>query len=172
MSSLASALGLRAAAAASSSLPVPNNAPAFLGFHFLFAYGILSSRTLKQYYGIDHNAAPREDLARYGEAAVRAGKLTARRLGMLRRNEAAHANAVENYALLVAALAFATFARVEPHLVNRAGLAYTAARVAYGVVYILIDHPRWSQLRGVCWWTGNVSCLWLLWTAWGKLNAV
>ncbi|KAI0172928.1 hypothetical protein GGR52DRAFT_428549 [Hypoxylon sp. FL1284] len=169
MAPLASALGLRAASS-SSPAAVPNNAPAFLCFHFVFAYGVLSSRTLKQWYGIDHNASPREDLARYGDAAVRSGRITQRQLDMLRRNEAAHANAVENYALLVAALGFATFAGVEPRHVNRAGLVYTAARVAYGLVYVLVDHPLWSQVRGVTWWTGNISCLWLLWRAWGKLN--
>ncbi|KAI1765791.1 hypothetical protein GGR53DRAFT_489071 [Hypoxylon sp. FL1150] len=164
MASLASALGLRAASF------VPNNAPAYLGFHFIFAYGVMSSRTLKQYYGIDHNESPREDLAKYGEAAVRSGKITARQLGMLRRNESAHANAVENYTLLVAAMAFATFAGVESRYVNRAGLVYTFARIAYGLVYVLVEHPTWSQIRGLTWWTGNVSCLWLLWRAWGKLS--
>ncbi|KAI1399271.1 hypothetical protein F4819DRAFT_465745 [Hypoxylon fuscum] len=167
MASLATTLGLRAA----SSISTPHNhAPAFLGFHFLFAYNILSSRALKQYYGIDHNASPREDLAKHGDAAVRSGKITQKQLDMLRRNEAAHANAVENYALFGAAMSFATLARVEPQYVNRAGLVYTAARVAYGLAYILIDHPLWSRIRGVMWWTGNVSCLWLLWRAWGKLS--
>ncbi|KAI1778828.1 hypothetical protein F4818DRAFT_455111 [Hypoxylon cercidicola] len=170
MASLASALGLRATS--SSTLFVPNNAPVFLGFHFLFAYGILSSRTLKQYYGIDHNVSPREDLAKYGEAAVRSGKITARQLGMLRRNESAHANAVENYALLVAAMCCATFARVDPRYVNRAGFVYTAARMTYALAYILIDHPKLSQIRGITWWTGNLSCLWLFWKAWAKLNEV
>lgn len=65
MSSLLTALGLRGA----SATTIPNYAPAFVGFHFLYAYG-LSSRTLKQWYGIDHNASPREDLTKYGETAV------------------------------------------------------------------------------------------------------
>ncbi|KAI0599559.1 hypothetical protein F4775DRAFT_550406 [Biscogniauxia sp. FL1348] len=167
MLSLATALGLRASPLSPDTLP--NHAPGYLIFHFIFAYGLLSSRTLKQYYGIDHNAAPREDLDRYGEAAVRCGRLTRGQLAMLRRNEAAHANAVENYALFVAAVGFATVARVEREYVNRAALVYTAARVAYGAVYILVDHPLWSQIRGVTWWTGNLSCLWLLWRAWDRL---
>jgi uncharacterized MAPEG superfamily protein len=160
-------LGLRAA---SSALGTPNYAPAFLGFHFFWAYGVLSSRTLKQWYGIDHNEAPRDDLARYGQEAVKSGKITQKQLGMLRRNEAAHANSVENYAFFAAAIGFATFAGVERDLVNRAGLAYTAARIAYGFVYILVDHPQWSQIRGLTWWSGNISCFYLLYQAWKKLN--
>ncbi|KAI8627282.1 hypothetical protein F5Y19DRAFT_443799 [Xylariaceae sp. FL1651] len=168
MASLATALGLRTAAA---GISVPNWAPGLLSWQFIFAYGILSSRTLKQWYGIDHNASPREDLAKHGEAAVRSGKITQRQLGMLRRNESAHANSVENYTLFVAAMGFATFAGVEPHLINRAGLLYTVARVAYGAIYILIDDDVWSQMRGITWWTGNLSCLWLLYRAGTKLNA-
>jgi uncharacterized MAPEG superfamily protein len=168
MASLATALGLRSAEAGVS---VPNWAPGLLSWQFFFAYGLLSSRTLKQFYGIDNNASPREDLAKYGDAAVRSGKMTQRQLGMLKRNESAHANSVENYALFVAAMGFATFAGVEPHLINRAGLLYAVARFAYGAVYILIDHNVWSQIRGVTWWTGNLSCIWLLYRAGVKLNA-
>jgi uncharacterized MAPEG superfamily protein len=170
MSSLGVALGLQSAT--HNNVSIPNYAPALLGFHFIFAYGLLSSRTLKQWYGLDHNESPRYDLAKYGDAAVAAGRITQRQLDMLRRNEAAHANAVENYALLVGAVGMATFAGVDRTLINRAGLTYTVARVAYGVVYILIDHPRWSQVRGVTWWIGNASCLYLLYKAAGKLNGL
>jgi hypothetical protein len=40
--------------------------------------------------------SPRQDLDKYGEAAVRDGKITRTQLQMLQRNEAAYANAVEN----------------------------------------------------------------------------
>jgi len=169
MASLATNLGLRAASS-SPTLSTTNYSPAFLAFHFIFAYGILSSRTLKQWYGIDHNASPREDLSKHGDAAVQSGKITQKQLDMLRRNEAVHANAVENYTFFVGAVAFATFAGVDRVCVNRAGLMYTVARVAYGVVYILIGHDVWSQFRGVLWWVGNLSCLYLLRKSWGKLN--
>ncbi|KAI1124605.1 hypothetical protein F5Y10DRAFT_249049 [Nemania abortiva] len=168
MASLATALGLRAA---ELGVPVSNWAPGLLSWQFFFAYGLMSSRTLKQRYGIDHNASPREDLAKYGDAAVRSGKITQKQLGMLKRNESAHANSVENYTLFVAAMGFATFAGVETHLINRAGLLYVTARVAYGLVYIFIDHDVWSQIRGITWWTGNLSCLWLLYRAGVKLNS-
>ncbi|KAK0666771.1 hypothetical protein QBC41DRAFT_255406, partial [Cercophora samala] len=167
MASLGIALGLRAAPLAAT---IPNYAPFFLGFHFFFAYGVLSSRTLKQWYGIDHNESPRYDLAKYGDAAVASGKITQRQLDMLKRNESAHANAVENYAFFVGAVSLATIAGVDRILINRAGLTYTIARVAYGAVYILVDHPQWSQIRGITWWIGNLNCFYLLYKAGGKLN--
>ncbi|KAJ5746606.1 hypothetical protein N7520_011788 [Penicillium odoratum] len=144
---------------------VTNYAPLILGFQYIYAYGILSSRTLKQYYGLDNNVSPREDLAKYGEAAVREGKITRRQLDMLKRNESAHSNAVEGFSLLVAGLGIASIAGVSASKINAAGLSYTIARIAYGAIYILVDRPRWSQLRGVTWWWGNFSCFYLLWEA-------
>lgn len=169
MVSLGVALGLRAAPL---TVIVPNYAPFFLGLHFFFAYGLLSSRTLKQWYGIDHNVSPRYDLAKYGDAAVASGKITQKQLDMLKRNESAHANAVENYAFFAGAVCLATTAGVDRTLLNRAGLTYTIARVAYGAVYILIDHPQWSQIRGITWWIGNLSCFYLLYKAGGELNSL
>ncbi|KAF9884244.1 hypothetical protein FE257_001976 [Aspergillus nanangensis] len=165
MRSVAAAIGLTPSPL---STPISNCGPAILIFHFVFAYGILSSRTLKQYYGIDHNVSPREDLNKYGDAAVRDGKLTQSQLNMLRRTEAAHANSVENYTLLVAGITMASVAGVSPQTINAAGLTYTVARVGYAAVYILVDRPALSQLRGITWWVGNLTCLYLLWEA-GRL---
>ena len=53
-------------------------------------------------YGIDNNFAPREDLAKHGEAAVKSGKITRQTLEGLKRREAAHMNSVENFPLFVA----------------------------------------------------------------------
>ncbi|KAJ5788613.1 hypothetical protein N7457_003603 [Penicillium paradoxum] len=152
-----------------STNPTPNYGLYFLTFHFIFAYRVLSSRTLKQWYGIDHQVSPREDLGKYGEAAVRDGKITRRQLDMLKRNEAAHANSVENFPLVVAGVVFASVAGVPGRAINAAALSYTVARVVYGAVYILIDHPTWSQVRGLVWWWGNLSCFFLLWKAGGLL---
>ncbi|CAI7596285.1 unnamed protein product [Penicillium discolor] len=160
MTSLLTTRGLRA-----SLDPNSNHGPIFLTFNFILAYGILSSRTLKQWYGLDHQVSPREDLTKYGEAAVREGKITRRQLDMLKRNESAHANAVENFPLLVAGVLFASLAGVPARRVNAAALSYTVARVVYGAVYIFVDHPTWSQVRGLVWWWGNVSCFFLLWKA-------
>lgn len=169
MSTFLQAIGLRASSPATM---IPNYAPSFVIFQFIFAYGVLSSRTLKQYYGLDHNASPREDLKKYGDVAVREGKITQKQLDMLKRNEAAHANAVENFTLFTASVLFASLAGVKNQSINAAASVYTVARICYGVIYILIDHPLLSQLRGITWWTGNISCLYLLWQAGNKLNTV
>ncbi|KAL4973023.1 hypothetical protein BDW66DRAFT_143009 [Aspergillus desertorum] len=161
--SLLTALGLALGLTSPTpGLTVANLGPTALSVNFIFAYGLLSSRTIKQYYGLDHNVSPREDLAKYGDAAVRSGKISQKTLDMIKRNESAHANAVENYALLVGAVAMATVAGVERASINRAVVVYTLARIAYAIVYITVDKPKWSQLRGLCWWTGNLCCLNLL----------
>jgi uncharacterized MAPEG superfamily protein len=168
-SSILHAIGLRAAGSLDPA-SIPNYGPSFLIFNFLFAYGVLAPRTLKQYFGIDHNVSPREDLAKYGEAAVRDGKMTRKQLDMLKRNESAHANAVENFPLLVAGLLFASYAGVPRQTINATALTYTVARICYGAIYILIDRLGWSLLRSLTWWTGNLSCLYLLWKAGSALN--
>ncbi|OQE11568.1 hypothetical protein PENVUL_c002G04035 [Penicillium vulpinum] len=166
MTSLLTTLGLRT----SLDFKSTNYGPLFLTSNFILAYGVLSSRTLKQWYGLDHQVSPREDLAKYGEVAVHEGKITRRQLDMLKRNESAHANAVENFPLLVAGVLFASMAGVPAKKINAAALSYTIARIVYGAVYILVDHPTWSQVRGLVWWWGNLSSFFLLWKA-GELLA-
>ncbi|KAL4893487.1 hypothetical protein BDV59DRAFT_177495 [Aspergillus ambiguus] len=167
MPSLYTALGLTQSG---FSETIPNYGPACLIFNFVLAYAILAPRHLKQYHGIDHNVSPREDLNKYGDAAVREGKITQKQLNMIRRNEAAQANAVENFALLVAAVTMASYAGVPPQTINAAGITYTLARISYGVIYILVDRPVLSLLRSVAWWVGNISCLHLLWRAGCQLS--
>jgi uncharacterized MAPEG superfamily protein len=168
MASLATTLGLRASA--SPNLTIPVFAPTYLTVNFILAYVVLAPRHLKQYYGLDHQASPREDLAKFGDEAVRSGKISQSTLNMMKRNESAQANAIENYVLFVGAMGFATFAGVERELVNRAGLMYTSARIVYGALYILVEDPFWSLFRTVAWWAGNGTCLWLLSKAGKKLN--
>ncbi|KAH7117549.1 hypothetical protein B0J11DRAFT_536229 [Dendryphion nanum] len=164
MASLATALGLR------GSNP-PSLAGAYLIFHFMWAYGITSSRTLKQIYGLDHNVSPREDLAKYGSAAVSSGKITQRQLDMLKRNESAHANSYENFPVFVGAILWAHVAGLDNVQINGSALVYTVIRIVYVAVYILVDTPKLSQLRGVCWWIGNVTCLRLFWQGMLAINA-
>jgi len=52
---------------------------------------------------LDHNSSPREDLDKYGKAAVETGKISAEKLAALRRRQAAHENSVEGFPLIVAA---------------------------------------------------------------------
>ncbi|KAK0362562.1 hypothetical protein LTR91_020639 [Friedmanniomyces endolithicus] len=145
MSSILTALGLRAASPLS---PVPNLAASYIITHFALAYLVLASRTLKQIYGIDHNVSPREDLGKYGDAAVRSGKITQKQLEQLKRMESASANSVENYTLFVEAMLFETMAGVPATDVNATGLAYTVARCGYAIAYVLIDAPSLSQGYG------------------------
>jgi uncharacterized MAPEG superfamily protein len=65
--------------------------------------------------------------------------------------------------LTFAIVLFALNAKVPMGIVNKACAAYTAARLMYGPIYILVADDTWSQFRGVTWWMGNLSCLYLLW---------
>ena len=96
--SLLTFLGLEAAGGQQPA----NYAPAFLIANWFYAYCTLSSRFSKMAVGLDHNKSPREDLSKYGEAAVQAGKLSRRRLEQIKRMEGAHANSVEGFTLFVA----------------------------------------------------------------------
>ncbi|KAJ6103460.1 hypothetical protein N7486_005887 [Penicillium sp. IBT 16267x] len=136
MSSILTTLGLRAA----PGEQVPNHAATLLLANWVLAYGLMSTRLTERYYGIDNNTAPREDLTTFGEAAVKAGKLDRRTLNKLKRQEAAHANAVEGYSLFVAAILTAAYAGVPKETINA------------------IDEI--AQLpRSVAWWSGNISCI-------------
>ena len=148
-------LGLRAA----QNLTGP---AAFLAWNWFYAYGVLSSRTPKQIYGLDHNANPRADLTKYGNEAVKSGKITQAQLDQLRRFESASANAVEGYTLFVASVLFGIIAGVHEDTIFNSCSVYTVARLIYGAVYVFVANDTWSQARGIAWWTGNGACLFLL----------
>ncbi|VUC29581.1 unnamed protein product [Clonostachys rosea] len=136
---------------------------AFLTWGWAYAYLMLSSRTPKQWYGLDHQGSPREDLAKYGEAAVRDGKLTRTQLGRIQRLEAASANSIDGYAFFGLSVIFATVAEVPTTSIASACSVYSIARVAYGLIYVFVEDDWWSQIRGLIWWTCNASCLYLVW---------
>ncbi|KAF2774575.1 hypothetical protein EJ03DRAFT_8833 [Teratosphaeria nubilosa] len=167
MSSLAAALGLRSP---DQSTAPPSLAASYIIWQFIFAHGVLSSRAWKQYYGFDHNINPREDVTKYGQRAVEAGKLTQKQLNQIKRVESAHANSVEHFPLFVGALIWAHLAGLPVVSINRSGSFYVLARIAYGAVYILVDTPRLSQLRGITWWISNVACLRLFWLGGKAIN--
>lgn len=146
----------------------PAYAPYYVMANFFLAYVVLSSRPLKNALHIDHNVCPREDITKYGEAAVQKGKISRAQLNMLKRNEAAHANAVEHFPMLVGSLLFALQAGVPNHTINRSALVYTGARIAYAAAYLLIEDVKLSYLRSLLWWAGNVTCLRLLWLSAGQ----
>lgn len=165
MPSLVTTLGLTASS-------TTTHAPTIASLNFILAYFLLTPRFMKRYHGLEHYKSPRDSVAKFGGAAVTSGKVTQRQLERIGRNEAAQANAVENYALLVGALGFATVAGVEPGYVNCVGVVYTVLRVVYAVVYVWVEHPVWCYSRGVIWWAANGACLWLLSRAGTKLNEV
>lgn len=167
MSSIATSLGLRS----NGLSPVPNQAPYHTIFNFVFAYMVLSSRTPKQFFGIDHNVNPREDVARFGEKAVQDGKITRKQLNMLKRNEAAHANAMEHFPVFVGSALFAIVSKVPNETINRACTVYSVARVVYGVAYVVVDNVKYSYIRSVAWWASNISCLYLLWKSGKAMSA-
>ena len=92
-------LGLQAGPGGQQPL---NYGPWFLFANWWFAYCTLSTRFSKIALGIDHNSSPRLDLVKYGDEAVRAGKLSQEKLDQLHRREAAHQNSVEGFTLFVA----------------------------------------------------------------------
>ena len=82
----------------------PNYAARYIIGNFCLSYLLLSNRTLKQCYKIDHNSSPRDDVSKYGEQAVREGKLSQRALNMIKRNEAAHENSIAHLPFLCASM--------------------------------------------------------------------
>jgi uncharacterized MAPEG superfamily protein len=166
MSSLSTSIGLRAI----NGIQPPSYAGGYLIFHFIWAYGITSTRTLKQILGIDHNVSPREDLSKFGPEAVRSGKITQKQLDMLKRNEGAHANSYEHYPVFASAMIWAHVAGLDTVDINASALIYTVARLCYVAIYVLVDKPLLSQLRGLCWWTGNVVCIRLFWKGMQAVN--
>jgi uncharacterized MAPEG superfamily protein len=115
------------------------------------------------YLDLDHNVSPWDDLGKFGPDAVTSGKISQRQFDQLKRIEAAHANSVEHFPLFVGALIWAHMARLPTVEINRSALAYLLARIAYAAVYIFVDKPSWSQLRGLFWWTSNLLCFRLYW---------
>jgi uncharacterized MAPEG superfamily protein len=148
-----------------------NHAAGFLIWNFVYAYAILAPRGLKIYLKIDHNAAPREDIDKYAVRMVQEGKMKQGTLDLLKRCRAAHENSVEGYPLFVGAVLFALVARLDHATINTACTVYTAARLAYGALYLLTETEPMSFLRTFAWYTATLSCLALIWKGGNALNA-
>ncbi len=116
-------------------------------------------------YGIDNNVSPREDVTKFGEAAVREGKMNRTQLNMVVRIESAHANSVENLPLLIGSLLFATHTGVPNELVNQIAFTYSLARIGYALAYIYTEQFALSFIRTAMWWVGTGNCFFLLWRA-------
>lgn len=168
MSALLTALGLQSPSP--NTAPPPSYAATAIIFQFLFAHAAISTRPLKNYYRIDHNVSPRQDLTKYGPAAVAAGKLTQKQLNRLHRIEGAHANSIEHLPFFVGALIWAHVAGLETTEINRSALAYVLVRIAYAVAYVFIEKAEFSLARGVLWWMSNFVCCRLFWLGGNAIN--
>ena len=148
-----------------NGLPVqpPNHAAGYIILNFVFSYTLLSARGLKNIYKIDHNVSPREDLSKYGDEAVRSGKISRQTLELIKRNEAVHANAIENFPLFVGSILWACLQGAPAEEVNQCALAYTIVRLAYAAVYLGGQSLAISYVRSLLWWAGNFTCFRLLW---------
>ncbi|KAE8377522.1 hypothetical protein BDV26DRAFT_211661 [Aspergillus bertholletiae] len=62
---------------------------------WLISFVVFSMRQEKTWFSIDHNHAPRDDLAKCGEAAVQSGKITRQTLNRLKYQVAIMANSAE-----------------------------------------------------------------------------
>ncbi|KAH7398023.1 hypothetical protein BKA64DRAFT_56058 [Cadophora sp. MPI-SDFR-AT-0126] len=138
---------------------IPSYACRFLIFNFIFAYGLLSTRFVKRYYGFDHNACPRQDVERYGEKMVRDGKMSRAALERVRRMENAHANSVEGFAVFVGGVLLALHAGVPTEKLNGLMVVYSVARIGYGLAYILIENEHLALIRTVFWYAANITCV-------------
>lgn len=69
----------------SNGVQPPSYAATAIIANFLMAHAVLSARGPKVLLGLDHNVSPREDLAKYGEKMVQAGKMTRQQLRRLIR---------------------------------------------------------------------------------------
>ncbi|PKY00172.1 hypothetical protein P168DRAFT_322623 [Aspergillus campestris IBT 28561] len=156
MSSILSTLGLHAAA---SGAAPPNHAVGYIVANWFFAYLATSARASKMWLGLDHNSAPREDLAKYGEAAVQSGKISRGTLNRLKRQEAAHANAVEGFPLFIAAMLLGIFAGLPTETINGIGAWYSVSRLLFTVSYALTESEGMSFLRSAFWFSGNIGCI-------------
>lgn len=81
-----------------------NYAATFITLNFVLAYVLFSTRPLKNYYKLDHNASPREDISKYGPQAVQKGQITQSTLDVLKRNEACHANSMDHFPFFIGAM--------------------------------------------------------------------
>lgn len=128
-------------------------------------------------------------MAKYGAQAINEGKITQAQLDQIKRVEGASANSLEHFPLFASAMIWAHVAglvkpkwktaagrltwlnRVPATVINGSGLAYTIACLCYSFVYIFVDAPTLSQLRGICWWISNMVCLRLFWLGGNAINA-
>lgn len=138
---------------------------AYLIINILWSHTLSSARGLKFLYRLDNHVSPREDTAKFGPRAVADGKITQAQLDRLKRNEAAHANSMEHYAVFATAMILAKIAGLPASQINFTGFAYTTLRLLFFTNYVLSSTVAGASLRPLFWWGSNIVCLRLIWLA-------
>ena len=83
------------------------------------------------------------------------------KLAKYERAMAAHANGIENFSLLAAAVIGGNMARLDPSTLNTVSGVFLALRVAYNVAYIHTTTRPWSGLRSGIWISSVGCCLYV-----------
>jgi uncharacterized MAPEG superfamily protein len=99
----------------------------------------ISPRANLMSLGQGHNVYPRDDLAK--------ANLPPTELARLKRQEAAHKNALENFPLFVAAMVVGNEAGMENGTLNLVGVGYLVLRGVYSWLYVNVATEKKSWAR-------------------------
>ena len=73
--------------------------------------------------------------------------------------------------MFIGSALFAVVSKVPNETINGTCWIYSVARIVYAAAYLLVDKVQFSYIRSLAWWTGNISCLYLLWQSGTAMNA-
>ncbi|ORY68497.1 uncharacterized protein BCR38DRAFT_386097 [Pseudomassariella vexata] len=117
-------------------------------FILLFFPKVYSAILGRKYF---NQADPRK----YQPAVSKADDLDYKTKNRILRAEAAVANGLETISLYAAAVVAVNAADVDPKTANALSIVYLGTRVAYNIVYVILqDDPRWGMVRSVTWMGG------------------
>ncbi|EJT96485.1 hypothetical protein DACRYDRAFT_112716 [Dacryopinax primogenitus] len=78
------------------------------------------------------------------------------------RLEAAHANASENFPLLLGAVGAGLYAGLDTRVVNGFAVAYLVCRVVFNIAYANQTTHAVAGIRTVAYWTGTVWAMYIM----------
>jgi len=107
---------------------------------YLFAQ-FVSPRVSLIAAGLGHNVYPREDISKASAS------LPPEKVARLKRQEAAHQNALENFPLFAAAMIIGNDAGLDSGTLNFMGFGYLVTRALYTWFYVNITTEKYSYLR-------------------------
>lgn len=94
--------------------------------------------------GLGHNVYPRDDITKASS------QLSAEKTAAIKRREAAHHNALENFPLFAAAMIVGNEAGLDSGRLNLVGVGYLVSRIVYTWCYCNITTEKRSWFRCVC----------------------